>query len=302
MLNLLYGLLYSESRLALTSLGLDPGMGFLHFDIAARDSLACDLMEAVRPQIDAYLLDWITKSTLKREWFAESPDGNCRVTPELAVNLCATTPIWGRAVAPIAEWLAQELWISPRRKSAQNQNVATRLTQNRKRKAQGGDILSLSIAAPRQENACFECGKTIDHQQTQCGNCRIEKATKRMPDVARIGRQTSVGTEAQGKRRRTQLRHGQARRTWKTSDQPSWLTEQFYSERIQPMLAGLSGTTIAKAIGASYAYGSRIRDGERPHRRHWQTLAQLAGKNQNVNASRSTNVASNGTHGGDNDV
>jgi CRISPR-associated endonuclease Cas1 len=53
-LNYLYSVLESEARLAAASLGLDPGLGVLHVDTSARDSLACDLMEPVRSQVDAY--------------------------------------------------------------------------------------------------------------------------------------------------------------------------------------------------------------------------------------------------------
>ncbi|MFZ0955503.1 MAG: CRISPR-associated endonuclease Cas1 [Candidatus Sulfotelmatobacter sp.] len=60
-LNYLYAVLESESRLAAAALGLDPGLGVLHVDTPNRDSLACDLMEPVRPQIDEYVLDWITR-------------------------------------------------------------------------------------------------------------------------------------------------------------------------------------------------------------------------------------------------
>jgi CRISPR/Cas system-associated endonuclease Cas1 len=60
-LNYLYALLESETRLAVAALGLDPGLGFWHADTPARDSLACDLMEPVRPKVDAFLLDWITR-------------------------------------------------------------------------------------------------------------------------------------------------------------------------------------------------------------------------------------------------
>ena len=49
MLNYLYAVLESECTLAAAALGLDPGLGVLHVDTPARDSLACDLMEAVRP-------------------------------------------------------------------------------------------------------------------------------------------------------------------------------------------------------------------------------------------------------------
>jgi len=57
-LNYLYALLESESRLAAAALGLDPSLGVLHVDTPARDSLACDVMEPIRAQVDAYLLDW----------------------------------------------------------------------------------------------------------------------------------------------------------------------------------------------------------------------------------------------------
>jgi hypothetical protein len=107
MLNYLYAVLESESRLAAAALGLDPGNGVLHVDTPARDSLACDLTEVVRPQVDAFLIDWITRETLKREWFLEQGDGNCRLMAQLAIKLSETAPIWGRAIAPVLRnaWL-----------------------------------------------------------------------------------------------------------------------------------------------------------------------------------------------------
>jgi hypothetical protein len=47
-LNYLYAVTESETRLAVAALGLDPGLGFWHVDTPARDSLACDLMEPNR--------------------------------------------------------------------------------------------------------------------------------------------------------------------------------------------------------------------------------------------------------------
>jgi CRISPR-associated endonuclease Cas1 len=63
-LNYLYCMLESEARLAAAALGLDPGLGVLHVDTPARDSLACDLMEPIRSHVDAYLVDWITRQPL----------------------------------------------------------------------------------------------------------------------------------------------------------------------------------------------------------------------------------------------
>jgi len=108
-LNYLYAVVESETRLAVAALGLDPGLGFFHADTPARDSLACDLMEPVRPQVDAFVLDWITREPLKRSWFFEQRDGNCRLMSTLAVQLSETAPTWGRAVAPLAEWVARVL-------------------------------------------------------------------------------------------------------------------------------------------------------------------------------------------------
>ncbi len=110
MLNYLYAVLESEARLAAAALGLDPGLGVLHLDTKARDSLACDLMEPIRPRIDAYVLDWITRERLRRERFFEERNGNCRLMASFAVRLSETAPTWARAVAPLAEGLCRALW------------------------------------------------------------------------------------------------------------------------------------------------------------------------------------------------
>jgi CRISPR-associated protein Cas1 len=274
MLNYLYAVLESEASLAAAALGLDPGLGVLHTDTKARNSLSCDLMEPIRPQVDAYLLDWITIAPLKREWFFEQGNGNCRLMASLAVRLAETAPLWRRAVAPHAELVTRMFWGSPERK-VRPHRPPTRLTQQYKREAVGASPMPHPLSAPRRENVCCGCGKTIDHENEQCGTCRIDEATKRMPGVAQVGRLTAHGLEAQSKRRDTQLRNGEARRAWKASSQPAWLTKQFYSEKVQPLLAQLAGCTIARKIGVSYAYGSRIRQGSRPHPRHWQALARL---------------------------
>ena len=88
MLNYMYALLESEARLAAACAGTRPGIGFLHVDTDARDSLACDLMEVGRPRVDAFLLDWIIKQPLRREWFFEQRDGSCRLMASFATLGC----------------------------------------------------------------------------------------------------------------------------------------------------------------------------------------------------------------------
>src|ERR1700693_3357573 len=136
MLNYLYAVVEAESRLALAALGLDPGIGVLHNDLRSRDSLACDLMEPIRPQVDAYLLDWLTKGPLKREWFFEQRDGNCRLTNALAVELSESALMWSSAVATFAEGIALAIW-SATSKRKRNETFSTPLTQTQKREARG---------------------------------------------------------------------------------------------------------------------------------------------------------------------
>jgi len=60
--------------------------------------------------------------------------------------------------------------------------------------------------------------------------------------------------------------------------QSAWLTDEVYAAQVYPRLREASLSQIAAAIGLSIAYASEIRTGRRrPHPRHWQALAELAG-------------------------
>ena len=273
-LNYLYALLESEARLAAAALGLDPGLGVLHVDTTTRDSLACDLMEVVRPQVDAYVLDWITRQPLNREWFFEQRDGNCRLMAPFAIQLSKTAPIWGRAVAPIAEWVARTFWSTIRKPDAP---FATRLTQGNKRQAKGALSSQPALGTLRPQTLCRGCGKNIAVGRIHCAQCSIERATERIADAARLGRVAAQTPEALAKQADSQRRHATARSSWDNHSQPAWLTREIFSERIQPLLAGVSTSVIRSRIGVSRWYASRIRQGYQPHPRHWNTLAILVG-------------------------
>ena len=274
MLNYLYAVLESEARLAVAALGLDPGLGFWHVDTPARDSLACDLMEPVRPQIDAFLLDWITREPLRRSWFFEQRDGNCRLMSTLAIELSQTARIWRRAVAPLAEWVARILW-SNSNKPARNPAPPTRLTQRHKREAQGAPSFPPLERAPRRHRLCRGCGRSIRPEHVHCSVCAAEGARNRMIEAARVGRSVSHTPEARAKQSATRRRHAQACSDWDPSTQPAWLTEEVFKNKIQPLLSTYSTSTVARRIGVSRWYAGRIREGYWPHPRHWQALADL---------------------------
>lgn len=76
------------------------------------------------------------------------------------------------------------------------------------------------------------------------------------------------------------LRHNDAASTVvgaSPSTRPAWLTAKLFSHKIQPLLAGVPTSVIRSRIGVSRWYASRIRQGYRPHPRHWEALARLAG-------------------------
>lgn len=95
--------------------------------------------------------------------------------------------------------------------------------------------------------------------------------------ASHIGRIAGHSTEARAKEGQAQRRQAKARSEWSAANQPAWLTEQFYSEKICPMLVQFPASIIAKRIGVSVVHAARIREGYCPHPRHWKLLASLVG-------------------------
>jgi CRISPR-associated protein Cas1 len=276
-LNYLYCVLESESRLAAASLGLDVGLGVLHVDAAARDSLASDLMEPIRPEIDAFVLDWIIRDTLRREWFSEQRDGNCRLMSALAIRLAETATTWGRAVGPFAEWLAQTLWTAIRKPTDRNRNLPTRLTQRRRTEGRGKEFFLNFEPAPQPSKICAGCGAST-HRGRYCPRCGREISREKLIELAKIGRSVAKSPQSRKKVSDTQRRHEAAKRVWKSSPKPTWPDEQAYIREIQPGLAAVAISRLSSALGVSESYAADIRAGRRrPHPRHWRVIAELAG-------------------------
>jgi CRISPR-associated endonuclease Cas1 len=272
-LNFVFALCESEARLGLSIVGLDPGIGFLHLPRANRDSLAFDILEPVRPEVERWLYQWLNTEPLRRADFFETANGNCRLKSHLCAQLCETAPTWGKLIAPWAEYVARTLWAatSP---SKSERRLSTPLTQQHRRVAKGRPSFS-EVQVPKPERLCRGCGKTVQGRSTNCKRCDTKIATKRLVQAAKAGRVAGHTLEAIAKEAATHRKHGEARRRWKSSDEPAWLTEQLFLEKIQPALARASATAIAKRIGVSRWYAGRIREGYRPHPRHWQILAKL---------------------------
>jgi hypothetical protein len=95
-------------------------------------------------------------------------------------------------------------------------------------------------------------------------------------ELAKLGRLAGHSPEVRARQAEKQRQHAAEVKAWNPSDQPRWLTEESYREKIQPRLSGITVPAISSALGLSVPYTAEIRPGRQlPHPRHWLTLARL---------------------------
>lgn len=70
-LSLGYTLLHSDAVFAIYCHGLDPFVGFYHAPDFGRESLACDIIEPLRPRIDAFALKLFSQQELRVDHFTQ---------------------------------------------------------------------------------------------------------------------------------------------------------------------------------------------------------------------------------------
>lgn len=121
-LNYLYRIAETECVHALHAVGLTPALGISHADKAGRDSLALDLIEAVRPVCDRIALQIFDTGLgipydqrtgrpvyFDRRWIHETPYGVVRLVPPLTHQLASHAADMGNAVRPHAYTIARML-------------------------------------------------------------------------------------------------------------------------------------------------------------------------------------------------
>jgi CRISPR-associated endonuclease Cas1 len=291
-LNYLYAIAEAEARLAALAVGCDPGLGIMHADQRARDSLACDLMEPVRPMVDAWVLDLLASRTFRRSDFFETREGVCRIMPPLTRLLAETAPRWGAAVAPVAERLVRQLLgqhsdKKPRRRRQSSRPVPTPLTQaNRsagREKVRVRAAKSVRAKPTFLPRTCAVCGSGLGRgRRRYCKACQPVQtldAVAKAHEVLRARRQAgddpAHGGEAarqRGKRNAATLR---ANVTWQRR-QTSAFDPDTFTREIAPKLQAVSLAAMMEATGLSRPYCAMIRRGARvPHARHWEALRGL---------------------------
>jgi hypothetical protein len=295
-------LLEAETRLALLQVGLDPGMGILHADLQARDSLACDLMEVVRPDVDANLLELLASRVFSRRDFFETREGVCRVLPPLTHAVGETSLRWAALIAPHAEAMMRNLLHlrlpeafaiqdqreARRSRKTQRAQTPTPLTQanrwwNGQSKAAAPSVHSNPVMA-----RCVVCGTVLPNAERQyCDECfemrraEIEAGfastgPTALTKLRAAGNDPAHGGRAGKERGRRNAQHVAAAKAWQPAhDNESFTADDFRSE-ILPKLQSVSLVDIMAATGLSRRYCWLIKTGQRvPHQKHWQTLAKF---------------------------
>ena len=262
-LNYLYALLEGEATLAARIVGLDPGLGVMHVDQPHRDSLAADLMEPVRPLVDAYAFELLTTRPFAARDFYETRAGVCRVTPPLTHELAQTLPRWRELVGGVAEDFAAAL---------ETGQVPTPITG--RRRAEGRP--SGPHPSPKRTDAkrCGWCGgKRLPGRATCSEDCATKTLAKkheqfaaasseRLRRLARQDRHPALTPEANRRRRAT--------RNVRRAEELEW--EHAHPE---PVEAGRFAVDVLPKLQVSYC--AEIKRGERvPHPRWWPTLRVAA--------------------------
>ena len=142
--------------------------------------------------------------------------------------------------------------------------------------ANGKEAIAPTEQVPRSPTLCKLSGTYISGRQKFCSACAPTNSKEALIEAARKGRIAAQTPKVLARLGEKQRSHQIAQRSWNPADQPNWLNEAAYNEKIHPRLADVTISTIALTLGISLPYASAIRAGRRrPHPRHWMGLAQL---------------------------
>jgi CRISPR-associated endonuclease Cas1 len=274
LLNLGYALGELEARLACLTMGLDPGLGVLHSDQAARDSLALDVLEAIRPAIDRWVLETVETHTFRKADFYETRRGVFRVGTDLARAMSETLPTWRRLLAPIVEGCAMAIASS----SDKPLRVATKLTETRRMQGRGK-----RSSRPLQLAACRECGVILrDPERTICDECFPDYDRERIQKLSTAGKATldamrashddpARSPEAAAKKREKSRSTSLAMREWEREHGRG--DSEVYQRQILPRVQQIPVPQLMKVTGLSQFHCWKVRKGERRlHARHWAAI------------------------------
>ncbi len=283
LLNYLFALVEVEAVLACHRVGLDPGLGICHLDAKDRASMALDCLEPVRPAVEAWTLELLTKRTFKRSDFAETADGHVRILAPLTHELADTMGHWRKLIGPWVERVSHLLGdavtgkytpTTPLTRGNSLRAQASVIARSKRTYANGRLAQRATIRNPRQMAAepsvkvptCVDCGgKLARGRHVRCPGCW--EMVEGQDAVTRARRGAAI-SESQ-----------QALIRWREEHPGEAGDPEVFQRTIMPGLAGVKLSEIMAACGVSKSTASMVRSGKhRPALRHWEALSALARK------------------------
>jgi CRISPR-associated endonuclease Cas1 len=287
-LNYLYALLEAEARLACQIVGLDPALAIVHADVRGRDSLPLDLMEAVRPNVDRYLLALLRDRVFQVSNFYETQRGNVRLLAPLTHELAETLPGWRQLIAPVTESVASTLL----ERDPALEKFPTPLSEANRRadRARRHDRAQppVQTRAPRPERRCKRCGGELPHRdRVYCDECLPHYQRDRYDAFIAAGLSTrgrqrdkgldpSHGGAAAARRGASRRRRIAEQAAWEADNPDPQTDASVFAEEILPAIQQLPLSDLVRATGLTSGYLAQVRSGAKvPHPRHWQRLRAL---------------------------
>lgn len=290
LLNYCYGIAAAEARIAVIAAGCDPGIGVLHADRQGRDSFVYDVLEPIRPHVDAFVLRLAQEHTFTRADFFENRDGVCRVMPPLSHRLSETAGQWAKLLRPLAHRLARHFERAGASGPGERIAVSRELAADRQSNPLPALLRARKTPSPipdvptGSERRCRRCGSVIEaKRRVYCPACvaslpamASEYAVKALRRRQR--EQQGIGPSAETRQLMGDARSRRAAdiRAWEAAH-PIIPSPQRFAADILPMLSDVRAQDIRDATGLSISYCRRVLRGQYvPHPMHWDVFKALS--------------------------
>lgn len=284
-LNYCYRLAEVESRFALASVGLDPGLGVLHVDQKGRASMALDLLEVVRPQVDGWVLNLIAETTFRASDFHETRRGSCRILPPLTHVLAETLGTWRDLLAPVADQVAG--WFANGARSPKVR--ATGRLRNTASQAAAVPAPGRPQAVTGRPKRCELCSTDLpkEGRRKLCDTCLPAYEEARTARLSGAGRRTLAEmrasaddpartSEARARLSATSKERMLAIRAWERINGRSHDWDRYRTE-IVPLLTSMTVPELMDVTGLSQHFCWQVRAGKkRLHPMHWARIVGFA--------------------------
>ena len=279
LLNYCFALLEAEAVLACQAVGLDPGLGIVHADARGRVSMALDLMEPVRPEVEGFVLDMVEHRTFRKAEFTETSDGHVRLLAPLTHELAETMPTWARSLAPFAEKVAHTLGRAMDGKYAAGHAAHILTDQGGPGDREGPQGRGHETGYP---GSSPPARRRPSRQHSHCGPVPTAEEPSRTLATSAASRASPAdptqAPEIRGRRGAAIAARKRVLSEWEKANLGTVHDPELFLREILPRLATVKLSEIVGATGMSKASASDVRCGKwTPHVSTWSALAALTG-------------------------